>query len=206
MPTPARTSLAEIVAAGRAILEADGLPALTMQRVAAAVGVRGPSLYKRVRDRGTLVRLIAEDGLRELAAALEQSATGGDARVTLRRQVDAFRAFAHAHPATYRLLFAPLPDAWRPAPDLNRRATEPVLRTAAALAGPAEALEAGRTVTAWAHGFVSMELAGGFRLGGDLERAYAYGVERLADALAARRAEVAPSGISVSSTKPSTSV
>ena len=100
---------------------------------------------------------------------------------------DAFRAFAHAHPATYRLLFAPLPEAWRPTADLNRRATEPILRTAAALAGPVEALEAGRTLTAWAHGFVSMELAGGFRLGGDLERAYAFGVERLADALAAPR-------------------
>src|SRR5262245_25187767 len=181
MPTPARTSLAEIVAAGRAILEADGLPALTMQRVASAVGVRGPSLYKRVRDRGALVRLIAEDALRELADALERAATDGDARATLRRQVDAFRAFAHAHPATYRLLFAPLPEAWRPDPDRNRRATEPILRTAAALAGSADALEAGRTLTAWAHGFVSMELAGDFRPGGDLQRAYAYGVERPAD-------------------------
>src|SRR5262245_13349742 len=202
MPTPARTSLAEIVAAGRAILEAEGLPALTMQRVAAAVGVRGPSLYKRVRDRGALVRLIAEDGLRELAGALERAATGGDARAALRRQVDAFRAFAHAHPATYRLLFAPLPDDWRPDPDLNRRATEPVLRTAAGLAGPGEALEAGRTLTAWAHGFVSMELAGGFRLGGDLERAYAYGVDRLADALLARPPAGAPGGLSVGSTEP----
>ena len=186
MPTPARTSLAEIVAAGRAILEADGLPALTMQRVAAAVGVRAPSLYKRVRDRGDLVRLIANDALCELAEALEGALTGGgvrDPRAALRAQARAFRAWAHAHPATYRLLFAPLPEEWWPDAELNRRASEPILRTAAALAGPADALEAGRTITAWAHGFVSMELAGGFRLGGDVERAYAFGIDHLIAAL-----------------------
>ena len=51
MPTPARTSLEEIVGAGRAILRAEGLEGLTMQRVAAAVGVRAPSLYKRLPGR-----------------------------------------------------------------------------------------------------------------------------------------------------------
>ena len=60
MPTPPRTSLPEIVAAGRSILEADGLGGLTMQRVAEEVGVRSPSLYKRVRSRGDLIRLIAD--------------------------------------------------------------------------------------------------------------------------------------------------
>jgi hypothetical protein len=42
-------------------------------------------------------------------------------------------------------------------------------------------------VVAWAHGFVSMELAGAFRLGGDVDDAFAFGVDRLASALAIRR-------------------
>jgi hypothetical protein len=41
------------------------------------------------------------------------------------------------------------------------------------------ALEAARTIVAWAHGFVDLELAGGFRLGGDLDRAYAFGVDTI---------------------------
>ncbi|MDF2575814.1 MAG: TetR family transcriptional regulator, partial [Agromyces sp.] len=47
MPTPERTTLAEIVRAGRDQLESGGPDGLTMQAVALRVGVRAPSLYKR---------------------------------------------------------------------------------------------------------------------------------------------------------------
>jgi AcrR family transcriptional regulator len=185
MPTPARTSVDEIVRAGRAIVEAESVHELTMLRVARAVGVRGPSLYKRVRDRSELVRLIAEDLIRELTATLDDAATSGDPRQNLRALADAFRAFARRHPEGYGLLFSRLPDGSWLDPDLTARASTAILRTAAALAGDDQALEAARTVVAWAHGFVSMELAEAFRLGGDVDRAYAFGVERLAAAIAA---------------------
>jgi hypothetical protein len=48
--------------------------------------------------------------------------------------------------------------------------------------GEADALAA-RMFVAWAQGFVSMELAGAFRLGGDVEAAVEYGLERLTAAL-----------------------
>jgi hypothetical protein len=47
------------------------------------------------------------------------------------------------------------------------------------LIGPSHALEAARTLVSWAHGFASMELAGGFRLGGDLDAAYEFGIESI---------------------------
>jgi hypothetical protein len=43
--------------------------------------------------------------------------------------------------------------------------------------GQERALEAARTLVAWAHGFVSMELSGAFRLGGDVDAAFAFGVD-----------------------------
>jgi AcrR family transcriptional regulator len=184
VPTPARTSLDDIIAAARTILESDGLDGLTMQRVAEAVGVRPPSLYKRVRSRGDLVRLVIEDVARELGEVSGAAIGSGDARRDLGALAHAVRGFAHAQPQAYGLLFAAVPDAWRPQLTTLAPASEAVLSTAMGLAGPDLALEAARTIVSWAHGFVSMELAGGFQLGGDVDEAFAFGIDRLAAALA----------------------
>lgn len=194
IPTPARTSLDEIVTAARGIIESEGLDGLTMQRVAGAVGVRAPSLYKRVPSRGALVRLVVEDVARDLTDTLDAAATTGDPRRDLRALADALRAFAHAQPATYTLLFARLPEESQPDVDRWARASSAVLRTAASLSGQQRALEAARTAVAWAHGFISMELAGAFHLGGDLDAAYAFGIERLAAALASVEPALPPRG------------
>ncbi len=183
MPTPARTSLEEIVLTGRGIVESDGLEGLTMQRVAKAVGVKAPSLYKRVRNRHDLIRLVVEDVARDLTEMLDKAATTGDPRGDLLAMANALRAFAHAQPTAYALLFARLPEESRPNQELLAGTAAAVVRVAHALAGPDRALDAARTVVAWAHGFISMELAGAFRLGGDVDRAFAFGVERLTTAL-----------------------
>lgn len=186
MPTPARTSIEAIVAAGRAALAEDGLAGLTMQRVASTVGVRAPSLYKRVRDRDDLVRLVVEDLLRELGETLDAATRSGDPRQDLHALARAFRAFARAQPNAYGLLFARLPRGAAPDPRLLAEASAPVLRTAEALAGRDAALPAARTITAWATGFVRMELSGSFQLGGDVDEAFDFGIDRLTEALLRR--------------------
>lgn len=187
MPTPARTSLEDIIAAARTILESDGLDGLTMQRVAHAVGVRPPSLYKRVRSRGDLVRLVVEDVARQLGEVANSAVGSGDPRRDLGALAHAVRGFAHEQPQAYAILFAALPDAWRPQITTLAPASEAVLSTAVGLAGPDVALEAARTIVAWAHGFVSMELAGAFQLGGDVDEAFAFGIDRLTAALSTTR-------------------
>ena len=172
MPAPERTSLAEVVAAGCDLLEDGGPAAVTMQAVAARVGVRAPSLYKRVRDRDELLRLVAAAAAEDAGARL--AATDG----TLVGLVRAYRSFGHDRPEAFRLLLTVRPD-----PGTPQRMSEPVLRAAEELVGPDHALEAARFATAWVTGFVSMELAGSFRLGGDLEEAFDYGLDRLAAAL-----------------------
>ena len=67
--------------------------------------------------------------------------------------------------------------------DALAAASASVLRVAGELAGQEHALDAARTFTAWANGFVSMELAGAFRLGGEVDRAFDFGVDRLAEAM-----------------------
>ncbi|MET0773657.1 MAG: WHG domain-containing protein [Candidatus Limnocylindrales bacterium] len=182
MPAAARTSRSAIVDEARALLERDGLDGLTMRAVADAVGVRAPSLYKHVADRDDLVRLVVDATVLELGERL-----GGvsDARPEsrLRRLADEFRAFAHARPAAFGLLFSALPTAWRPDPVANAGAVRPIIEVATDLVGADHALDASRTLTAACVGFITMELAGAFRLGGSMDAAWSYLIDTLVTGL-----------------------
>ncbi|MFH8252405.1 TetR/AcrR family transcriptional regulator [Microbacterium sp. B2969] len=174
MPTPERTSLAEIVRAGQELLEDGGPARLTMQSVAERVGVRAPSLYKRVRDRDALLAAVVAATLDDLTGRLAASDR------SLEGLARAYRAFAHDRPEGFRLLFASAPPQ-----DALDRSSAAILGSARELVGDEHALEAARLVTAWATGFVQMELAGAFRLGGDLDDAFAFGLATLRRGLAA---------------------
>jgi AcrR family transcriptional regulator len=178
-PAPARTSNDAIVAAARRILEAEGLSAVTMRSVAQAVGVQGPSLYKRVADRDALLRAVAEGVVADLSRTMARAIETDDPRADLRAAVVAYRDFVVRNPNAYRLLFADLPPGANPDPARVASLGEPIVRAMARLTGGSDALEAARTVVAWAHGFVTMELSGAFRLEGDLDAAYAYGIESI---------------------------
>lgn len=185
MPTPPRTSLDAIVAAGRAVLAREGVPGLTMQRVAEAVGVRAPSLYKHVSSRSALLKLVAEDLTADVARRLEGAAQAGDPGQDLRGLATTLRAFALGDPHGFDLLFTSLPADSAPDTSTFAAAVRPVLRVATELAGPDHALDAARTVTAWAFGFLRMELSGDFHLGGDVSRAFEFGLQALITGLEA---------------------
>jgi AcrR family transcriptional regulator len=176
-PSPARTSRASIIVAARTILEADGLDAVTMQAVADRVGVRPPSLYKHVADRNALIGAVVAAVLTDLAEALRLSHRSSDPGVDLRTLAGRYRTFVRGNPTGYALLFARLDPEIAPAEDALAALGLPIVALTTELAGEGEALEAARTFVAWAHGFTSLEMAGGFRLGGDLDRAYATGID-----------------------------
>jgi len=181
MPAHAQTSTAAIVAAGRRLLEERGPDALTMREVADAVGVRTPSLYKRVRDRSDLLRLILEDVTDELTTAAEAAADSGDPTADLRAILAVYRGFAHANQVAYTLMNTPHAESGASA--RAERSSATLLRLVAEVASPQHALPAARTIVAWANGFITMELAGAFRLGGDLEDAWDFGLDRVVDAV-----------------------
>ncbi|TVT36816.1 TetR/AcrR family transcriptional regulator [Amycolatopsis rhizosphaerae] len=177
MPARAQTSTAVVVAAGRRLLEERGTDALTMRDVADAVGVRTPSLYKRVRSRSDLLRLVLEDVADELTAAIDTAANSGDPTADLRALMAAYRRFAHANPVAYALMYAP--QTVSGATTRSERSSATLLRLVTELAGPRHTLQAARTIVAWANGFIAMELAGAFRLGGDIDQAWEFGLDRV---------------------------
>jgi hypothetical protein len=69
------------------------------------------------------------------------------------------------------------------ATERSARSSATLLRTVAELAGPQHALLAARTIVAWANGFITMELAGAFRLGGDIEQAWTFGLDQVMAAI-----------------------
>lgn len=176
MPTPDKTSLDAILLASRELLEVGGLAALTMQSVAQRVGVRTPSLYKRVGGRDELIQLIAEASLTELTDRLDAASGAIDL-------ANRFREFGHEFPAAFQLITTPGAGVPVARPEFGIAASRPILDIARTLAGEKRALEAARTLTAWATGFISMELHGGFNLGGDVEQAWHFGVTTIIDAV-----------------------
>jgi AcrR family transcriptional regulator len=182
MPAHAQTSTAAIVAAGRRLLEERGMDSLTMRDVAVAVGVRAPSLYKRVSGRSDLLRLIMEDVADELTSVLDEAASSGDPVADLRAMAVAYRRFAHSNPVAYALMYGPQSPPG--AAGRSARSAATLLRIVTELAGPQHALQAARMIVAWAHGFITMELAGAFRLGGDIDEAWDFGLDQILTAIA----------------------
>ena len=176
MPTPDKTSIDAIVRAARDILERQGLAGLTMQAVALRVGVRAPSLYKRVHSRDDLVQLVAEATLTDLAGRLDSAPNP----IELANE---FRAFGHEHPAAFQLVLTPGAGVPVARAEYSAAASAAILEVAGRLAGIEHALEAARMLTAWAVGFVSMELNGGFNLGGQVDDAWQFGVTRILEVL-----------------------
>ena len=156
-----------IVAAARRILEDEGRDALTMRRLAEAVGIRAPSLYKHFPDKAAVEVALIEVGFEEAAEALERAlAERGE---SLAAVAAAYRGFARTHPDLYRLMTeGPLPrDRLRPG--VEARAAAPVLW---ATGNP----ELARAAWAFAHGMVILELDGRFPPDADLDAAWAAGI------------------------------
>jgi AcrR family transcriptional regulator len=158
----------DIVAAARDLLEADGEDALTMRAIADRLGIRAPSLYKHITDKAELEVALVAQGLAEQAELFEAAlATAPDPVAAIAAD---YRSWAARHPHLYRLMHdRPLPRERLPE-GLEMRAIAPVVT---AVGGDRTRA---RAVWAFAHGMVSLELAGRFPDDADLAAAWAVGL------------------------------
>jgi AcrR family transcriptional regulator len=158
----------DIVAAARDLLEAEGEDALTMRAIADRVGMRAPSLYKHITGKEELEVALVALGLAEQAELFETAvATAPDPVAAIAAD---YRAWAARHPHLYRLMNdRPLPRERLPE-GLETRVLAPVLT---ALGGDRTRA---RAMWAFAHGMVSLELAGRFPEDADPAAAWAVGL------------------------------
>jgi AcrR family transcriptional regulator len=174
----------QVVATAARIADAEGLPAVTLARVAGELGVRPPSLYNHVDGHPGLVRAVSLLAIRELTAALREAAVGRARDDALAATARAYRDYALAHPGRYAAtVAAPAPD------DAEHRAAagETVAVVLAVLRGweldGDEAIHAARAYRSAIHGFVTIEAGGGFGIPLDLDESFARLVATLAAGL-----------------------
>jgi AcrR family transcriptional regulator len=183
MPAVPKTNDEQILKAARALVERQGVDGLSMQALAAKVGIRAPSLYNRFADRDAIIDRLTLLAMGELLAALNTVPDAGAAEAELVKLAHVYRDFARRHPHLYRLLLANRPGAVGISE--GRVATvQPLFGRLQQLLPKAKVLLAARTLVAFLHGFVSMELEGAFQLGGDVDKAFAFGVETIMGAVA----------------------
>ena len=148
-PYPSQIDLDAIVSTATTLIEAEGAEQLSLHRLAAALGVKAPSLYRYVPNKLALLRAVNERTSAALVDAMRaagESAEGAPgARIVSMAQT--YRAFAQAHPAAYSLAFAPQDPAARPDPALLAQMVLPLQDLVAGVSGEAEfAGRATRTV------------------------------------------------------------
>lgn len=153
-----------------------GFADLTLASVATQVGVAVPSLYKHVASLADLRRGIAIDSVGALTDALRRSTTGRSGGDAVRAMAGALRDFAHRHPGQYA---ATQVAADRSAPGdagLVAASDETIAVIGAVLRGfdldPGVMIDAIRILRSALHGFVVLELGGGFGLPDDLDRSF----------------------------------
>jgi AcrR family transcriptional regulator len=189
MPRAGLTPDSVLDAAAR-IADADGLPALTLARLAADLGVRPPSLYKHIDGLDAVYHGLTLRGLAEADARCQRATVGRARDAALFAFAHAYWQFARDHPG----LYAASVRAAKPGENDIAAAGEALIAIVlAVLAGYGvksdDALHATRGLRAIIHGFVSLDAVGGFRLKLDLAESFDRVLRAFAGDLAARGAD-----------------
>jgi AcrR family transcriptional regulator len=176
---------ARVVDAAVAIADAEGLEAVTLARVAAALEVRPPSLYNHVDGRGGLLRGVAVRATRELATALRRAATGRSGTEAIAAVAQAQRDYARTYPGRYAAtVAAPAPgDAEHEAAAADAVDVLTSVLGGAGLEGD-DVIHAVRALRSAVHGFAALEAGGGFALAVDPDDSFRRLVGALADGFA----------------------
>lgn len=105
---------ARILDAAQRIVIRDGFAALSMRKIADAIGYSPASLYLYFENRDEIARALGHEGHAQLFAQLEPLVQIADPRERIRALAHAYVAFGRARPQIYRAAFIDVPDAADP--------------------------------------------------------------------------------------------
>lgn len=162
-----------VIDAAAALVDEEGLPALTLARLASELGVKTPSLYSHVGSLGELFGRLKLRGLLWQLDVMRRATVGRAGTDALRGIADAQRHFAKEHPGLHAATVRVGDDDPADVQAVGRDLLEVVL---AVLRGYGlegdDALHATRALRAATRGFIDLELQGGFGLPLEVEESY----------------------------------
>ncbi len=148
------------------MVDAEGASALTLAALAQRFGVAQPSLYKHVAGLDDLHgRLAVARHDRDIGTSMRRAASGRSGRAAVTAVAAAYRDYAREHPGSYGYLLRV-----RSGDPAHAAAAQEVLDVLAdvlagyGMEGEDAVVDAIRFLRSTLHGFVALELAGGFAM------------------------------------------
>jgi AcrR family transcriptional regulator len=168
-----QVNLGRVVEVALTLADRRGFEAVTLAEVAGALGIRVPSLYNHISGLAGLQSEMALWAGRKMLEETRTAAVGKSGRAAIMSISDAYRAFAQAHPGVYpAVLRAPTEEE----PEQVEIALIWVDLLARVLAHYNQSEEDTlHTIRAWRsvmHGFISLEVAGGFGMPLDRDESF----------------------------------
>ena len=164
---------ATVVEVAAKLIDEEGIEHLTLGRLAERLGVRTPSLYNHIAGLPGLKHDLALYCLRDLLDRILRATVGISRAEAIFALADAYRAYAREAPGRYALTLQ-APDPGDQEEQALAQQVVDVLRAVLApyRLGEEEAIHAIRSLRSIVHGFLSLEVAGGFGMPVDLDASF----------------------------------
>ena len=165
-----------VVQAAVEILNAEGVQALTLSRLAEELGIQTPSLYNHVDGLAGLQQELSVMNAKLLADRLSTAAIGKSGQELFMEAAQAFRNYVKEYPGLYMSTLRSSVNQQTLVVDLQReeeRTMKVGLAVMASLGLQGEdAIHGLRAFRSMVHGFATLEVAGGFGLPQDCDESF----------------------------------
>lgn len=165
-----------VVQAAANLINAEGLEALSLGRLAKELGVRTPSLYNHVDGLPGLMRDLSILNARNLAERISEAAIGQSGSEAVRAIMHAIRAYIKEYPGLYLSTVRASGTQPEDNPELEQEEARSVKVGMAVMASfgleENEAIHALRGLRSVVHGFATLEISGGFGIPLELDESF----------------------------------
>ena len=165
-----------VVQAAADLINAEGLEALSLGRLAKELDIRTPSLYNHVDGLPGLMRELSILNARNLAECISEAAIGQSGPEAVKALMQAIRAYIKEYPGLYLSTLRASGTQPEADPQLEQEEARSVKVGMAVMASfgleGEEAVHALRGLRSLVHGFATLEISGGFGIPLDLDKSF----------------------------------